>query len=93
MGFITKQEETFDKYRFGIMSIMVMVQSSYLSLAAYLSILNDNWFFVSIAAVSSMGANAMFLAQAKARVCLIGFWLSMAIGTIIILVNIPFLLG
>lgn len=87
MGFIAKQEATFDKYRFGVMCMMIMIQATWGSIAAYLSILNNIWLLVVIATLSAMLANAMFIAQAKAKVCLIGFWLSMVLSTIIIAIN------
>lgn len=88
MSFISKQEASFDKYRFGVMSLMIMTQSCLGSIAAYISVLNHNWVFVSIAVFAAMGSNAMFIAQAKARVCLIGFYISMALHSLILIADI-----
>lgn len=87
MGLFTRQELIFDKYRFGLMSVMIMIQSTYASIAAYMSIINGIWVLVGIHAVATMLSNAMFLAQAKPKICLIGFWASIILATIGIVVN------
>lgn len=87
MGFIAKQEVTFDKYRFGLMCVMIMIQATWGSIAAYLSILQNIWVLVVIATLSAMLTNAMFISQAKAKVCVTAFWLSIALSTVIIGIN------
>lgn len=88
MEWFVKQEEAFDKYRFGAMTLMITIQSCIGGVAAYMAILHDLWSLVGIAAFLSMGSNAMFIAQAKANICIIGFYASVIINTIFIIIGL-----
>ena len=88
MNWIAKQEEAFDKYRFGAMTLMITIQSCVGGIAAYLCIIQDLWSLVGIAAFLAMGSNALFIAQAKAKLCLIGFYISMVFHTIFIIIGL-----
>lgn len=86
MEWFAKQEAYYTKYRFGLMIAMILFQSCVGSLAALMAIKFDNWFLVSVAAALSMASNAMCIAQAKANVCLLTFYLSVVINSAIIAV-------
>ncbi len=88
MNWIAKQEEAFDKYRFGAMTLMITLQSCVGGVAAYLSIIHDLWSLVGISAFLSMGSNALFIAQSKAKLCLVGFYLSMIVNTLFIIIGL-----
>lgn len=79
-----KQQIYFDKYRFGIMIPLILLQSCVGSLAALMAIKFQLWSLVSLAAALSMASNAMFIAQAKASHCLITYYLSLGISTIVL---------
>ncbi|MBW7866689.1 MAG: hypothetical protein H3C31_00020 [Brumimicrobium sp.] len=83
MEWFVKQEATFEKYRFGLMIAMLLFQSCIGSIAAMYAINHEIWPLMSLSAALSMGSNAMFIAQAKANVCLITFYLSVVINSII----------
>jgi len=85
MGWLTKQEATFEKNRFGAMTIMITFQSCLGSVAAMLAIQNNQWAIVSIIAVLTMSSNSMFIAQADAKPCIITFYLSVIVNAAIIL--------
>lgn len=88
MEWFIKQEEAFDKYRFGAMTMMITIQSCIGGVAAYLAIIHDLWSLVGIAAFLAMGSNAMFIAQQKASICIIGFYASVVINTIFIIIGL-----
>lgn len=87
MDWIAKQEENFDRNRFGAMTMLITLQSCVAALATATSIAVDNWLFVSIVAVVAMASNALFIAQTNAKSCLYTFYASMIVSTIVLLVN------
>ena len=88
MEWLAKQEETFDKYRFGAMTMMITFQSCLGGIAAYLGVIHGLWAIVGISAFLAMGSNAMFIAQSKAKVCLIGFYLASIVHIIFIIIGL-----
>ena len=84
MNWIAKQEEEFERNRFGWMSFMIIAQACLAGVVAYLSILENNWFFVTLLAITNMGALSMFLAQASAKICLIRFYISVVTSTVLV---------
>ena len=85
MGWLTKQEATFEENRFGAMTVMLTFQSCLGSVAAMLCIGNGMWGLVSLVAVLTMSSNSMFIAQADAKYCIITFYISVVINTAITL--------
>ena len=85
MSWLTKQEDIFEENRFGAMTIMLTFQSCLGSVAAMLSIQNDIWALVSIIAVITMSSNAMFIAQANAKYCIVTFCISVLLNAGVIL--------
>lgn len=90
MSWLTKQESAFEENRFGAMTIMLTFQSCLGSVAAMLSIQNDVWALVSIIAVITMSSNAMFIAQADAKFCIITFYLSVLFNAGVVLTFLLF---
>lgn len=88
MRWLVKQERNFEKNRFGAMTVMLTFQSCWGSVAAMLAIQDDNWFLVSVVAVLTMSSNAMFIAQADAKPCILTFYLSVFVNAIIILLSL-----
>ncbi|PKR81118.1 hypothetical protein CW751_05920 [Brumimicrobium salinarum] len=91
MGWLTKQEANFEKNRFGAMTAMLTFQSCLGSVAAMLSMQNDLWALVSVIAVITMASNAMFIAQADAKTCIITFYISVALNALATLFILIFL--
>lgn len=85
MGWLTKQEAKFEENRFGAMTVMLTFQSCLGSVAAMLAIQDGIWALVSVVAVLTMSSNAMFIAQAEAKPCIVTFYLSVVVNTLIIL--------
>jgi hypothetical protein len=88
MNWIAKQEETFDRNRFGAMTILLTSQSALGGVTAALSIQNNLWFLVSLGATVSMASLAFFIAQTNAKSCLIMFYISMIVNTVLLFVNL-----
>ena len=84
-----RQATAFEKARYFWMAIMITLQSC-LGAVACLYILQNNasTFVLAVCAALSMGSNALFIGLAPAKWCLIGFYLSMALNTIFLLLNL-----
>jgi hypothetical protein len=84
-----KQATTFEAGRFGWMAILIMAQSC-LGSAACMYILKNNasTFTLATCAAITMGANAMFIALAKPKICLIAFYISVILNTVFIIQNL-----
>ena len=85
MGWLIKQEENFEKNRFGAMTIMITFQSCLGSVAAMLCMQNDLWVLVSIVAVLTMASNSMFIAQSEPKLCILTFYLSVIFNAVVVL--------
>ena len=84
-----KQEIAYDETRYGHMVFYLTFQSCLGSIAAMYTLeTNGNIFWLILAAAITMGANAMFIAQASARTCLLTFYASVLINVAIILIHI-----
>lgn len=88
-GWFTTQSRNFENYRFGWMTLFILLQSC-LGSVACMFILQNNASDVQLAscAAVTMGSNAMFIAQAPGKWCLLTFYLSILLNTIFILMNI-----
>lgn len=84
MGWLLKQEATFERHRFGAMTVMLTFQSCLGSVAAMVCMQKDLWLFVGIIAFLTMASNAMFIAQAEAKPCILTFYLSVVASALII---------
>ena len=89
IGWLTKQSQNFEKARFGWMAMYLTMQSCLGSIAAAMLLQNyANDFLLALCAVITMISNAVFIAQASARLCLITFYVSIIINTILIIMYI-----
>ncbi|MBL7930492.1 MAG: hypothetical protein JNL60_01235 [Bacteroidia bacterium] len=84
-----KQAENFEKTRFGWMAILITFQSCLGSVACMFISQSEAsvWMLATCAAVT-MGSNALFIALAKPKVCLAGFYISVILNTAFLLLNI-----
>ncbi|MCW3103670.1 MAG: hypothetical protein JWO09_2110 [Bacteroidetes bacterium] len=82
------QAAWFEDSRFAMMTLMITVQSCIGSIACMYIFQNnaaDIWFILCTAI--TMGTNAMFIAQAPAKICLASLYLSILVNSILILMN------
>lgn len=77
--------QSFENTRFGSMSWMIIIHCCLAGLAAAMALENDNIFVVSLLAAVAMGVNTFFIAQTKAKWCVLGFYTSVAISSLSIL--------
>lgn len=88
-GWFNRQAEKFEAARFGWMTIYLTLQSC-LGAAACMYILQNkgnDLMLVGCAAVT-MASNSMFIAQAHAKWCLLAFYGSIAVNTILLILNL-----
>lgn len=87
-GWLAKQEQSFEKARFGWMAMYITIQSCLGSIAAALLLENHaSDILLSLCAVITMLSNSIFIAQASAKLCLLTFYASVVVNTILILMN------
>lgn len=81
-----KQAENFEKSRFGWMAMLLTFQSCLGAIACmYISQAQASVVLLAICAAITMGSNALFIALAKPKVCLAGFYISVILNTIFLL--------
>lgn len=83
------QAVNFENARFGWMAMLITIQSCLGSVACGFILKNDaSIIMLCVCAGITMGANALLIALASPKVCLIGFYISLILNTFFILVNI-----
>ena len=82
-----KQANSFEENRFGAMTIMMIAQSCFGSIAAMYTLQADNIVLLSICAALTMASNAVFIAQSPAKWCLGMFYASLITNLIILLLT------
>ena len=88
-SWMDRQVLSFEKARWGWMAMMITIQSCIGSIACmFISYNHGHTALLATCAALSMGSNALFIALAPARLCIIGFYLSVLVNTILILTNI-----
>ena len=95
-GFLQKQTAKFEKSRFGLMALMLTAQSCIGGIAAMFIMEKLNFphpdpFHVAqlcIVSMVTMGANAVMIAQAEAKTCVVSFYASNLISVAFILLNL-----
>lgn len=85
---IAKHTAQFEESRFAAMTIMITFQSCLGSIAAYYALINDAEVSLYLSAMVTMAANAVFLAQSPAKICLAVFYGSVVTNFIIIGLNL-----
>lgn len=88
MNWLKKQEVWFEGARFGAMTLMITAQSCLGSVAAMYALKIDNVVILAIVASLTMASNAMFIAQAEARFCLLAFYASVVVNTILLIITL-----
>jgi hypothetical protein len=79
----------FEKARFGWMAMLITFQSCLGAAACMYILKNDASVFVlATCAAVSMGSNALFIALAKAKVAMAGFYISVLVNTIFLIMNV-----
>jgi hypothetical protein len=69
-----KQAIQFDQSRFGVMTILITIQSCLGSIAASYAIKEDELFVGTICTAITMASNAAFISQISAKLCLAIFY-------------------
>ncbi len=84
-----RQMEWFDTNRFGLMTVFITVQSCLGGIAAmYILQGGASNFMLSICSMVTMGANAMMIAQASAKACLLATYGSILVNAALIAVEL-----
>jgi hypothetical protein len=88
-GLLQKQIALFEQYRFGLLPIMLTAQSCIGSIAAMYIVKNGmNVAELSAVAMLTMAANAVIIAQASPKLCLISFYVVNTVNVLFILFNL-----
>lgn len=88
-GWLTRQAEVYDRYRFGLLPILITLQSCVGSFACMYILKNDMGdVMLTLCAAITMGCNALFIAQAGAKLCLTGLYISLLINALLIAVSV-----
>ncbi len=88
-GWLTRQAEVYDRYRFGLLPILITLQSCLGSIACMYVLKGDmGEVMLAFCAAITMGCNALFIAQAGAKLSLIGLYISLLINTLLIVVSL-----
>ena len=86
---LDKQMELFEKSRFGMMALMLTAQSIIGGVAAMFIMQNGmNVVELCIVSMATMGANAVMIAQADSKTCLVSFYISNLISIAFIIANL-----
>jgi len=84
-----RQAEQYESARFGWMAILLTFQSCLGAVACmYISEAKASVVLLAACAAITMGSNALFIAQASGKVCLFGFYVSVILNTILLLMTI-----
>ncbi len=84
-----KQADNFEKARFGWMAMLLTFQSCLGAVACmYISQAGASVVELAVCAAITMGSNALFIALAKPKVCLTGFYISVILNIIFILMTL-----
>lgn len=88
-GWFSKQEQSFEKARFGWMAMYITLQSCLGSIAAAMLLENHaSDILLSLCAVITMLSNSIFIAQASAKLCLLTFYASVIVNTVLIIMHL-----
>jgi hypothetical protein len=85
MSLMERQKQWFEINRFGAMTLMITAQSCLGSVAVMYILKLDNVVMLATVAVVTMASNAMFIAQAEAKYCLITFYMSIIVNTVLLI--------
>ena len=85
LTWLDRQAAAFEFNRFALMAILITFQSCLGSITAMLSLQQDNYFTLAVIAAVTMGANAVFIAQGSAKMCMIFFYATVIINLVLLL--------
>lgn len=88
LNWLDKQAEQFEKDRFGLMAMMIAVQSCWGSVAGGLSYNNDTIFWLALCATFTMMNNAALIAQGPAKYCVVIFWAATVVNTAVVFLQL-----
>jgi hypothetical protein len=89
MNWFNKQAVLFEQGRLGLMAILITLQSCVGSIACMYVLQNDaSEVWLALCAAITMGANAVLIAQASAKTCLVTMYLSLIVNTLLIACNV-----
>lgn len=88
LTWLDKQAMNFEEKRFALMTIYLTVQSCLGGIVAMTALQIDNAPTLIIASAITMGSNALLIAQAPAKWCVIAFYLSIISSALMIAVNL-----
>jgi len=84
-----RQIEWFDSNRFGLMAVFITIQSCLGGVAAmYILEGGASNFLLSICSMVTMGANAVMIAQANAKACLVSGYTAIAVNVLLIAIEL-----
>ena len=87
LNWFQKQAVTFEKSRFGAMTVLLTAQSCLGSVAAMYSLKTESYILLAVCANITMASNGAFIAQAPAKWCLSLFYLSVLTNLGILLIH------
>ena len=87
-SWIDNQAQQFEVNRFGLMTIMMTVQSAWGSILAMSALMKDNYVMLAIGVAVTMAANAAFIAQSPAKWCLAIFYTSILTNGMMMFLNL-----
>lgn len=88
VGKFEKHAGWFSYYRYGAMSLMLIILGCYGAIAAMVSMMNEFMIGVYIASVVAMASNAVLIAQLSPKACLKVFYFGAVVCTFIFIYNI-----
>jgi len=89
MKWFNKQAAVFEKGRFGMMAILITLQSCVGSIACMYILQNGaSEVWLAVCAAITMGCNAIMIAQASARLCLAAVYASVLVNTLLVVFNV-----
>lgn len=85
MSWLAKQEGYYENGRIGHLVVMLTSQSCLGAVSGYLSIINDNMTLACIGLTLCFASNAIFLANMKPKVAILGFLASVVYSGFVLL--------
>ncbi|MBL1145138.1 MAG: hypothetical protein HND54_09395 [Bacteroidetes bacterium] len=88
LNWFDKQADQFEKDRFGLMAMMIAIQSCWGSVAAGLSYNSDSMLWLSLCATFTMMNNAVLIAQGPPKYCVGIFWAATVVNTAVVILQL-----
>lgn len=89
LSILDRQAINFEKARFYWLAVMLTSQSCLASIACAFILKNQTGVLeLCICAALAMGCNALFIAQASAKACIVSFYISVVVNAVFIITNV-----